>query len=117
MGAGFPILCRTYKTDVGLYRDKTGTGFICLGGVNGSSYGLDVIAVLHRKGLKPESLHALLHILHKRQSLAALNGNIVGIVKHNQLSQPQSVCQGKAFRGNTKSTVLAADVPTSIPTR
>ena len=101
MSAGLALLSRAAVADLGLNRNKGRTRGIRLCLLDGSADGIQVIAVLHSQQLESKRLHALLHVLRKCDVRASLNGNLIGIVEHDQLAKAQGPCQGKCLGGNT----------------
>ena len=93
MSAGLALLSRAAVADLGLNRDEGRTCGICLCLLDGLADGIQVIAVLHGQQLESKCLHALLYILCKCDVRASLNGNLIGIVEHDQLAKAQGSCQ------------------------
>ena len=95
------LLCRTAIADLGMNNDYRRSVCVCLGCLNSCSDGVKIISVLYLKYAEAVCFHALCHIFPERNVCISLNGNIVGVIDHDQLSKSQSTCQRESLRGKS----------------
>ena len=60
-----------------------------------------VVAVFNLRNVPAISLKAFHHVLCKRNVSAALNGDMVAVIKQDQLRKPHRSRKGRRFRCNT----------------
>ena len=100
VGGSLALLGGTAVADLGADGEEGRMLLVCLCLLNGLANSRQIVAVLHGDGLEPESLHALLHILGKGKIRTALNGDIVAVVKNDELGKSQCPRQRECLGGN-----------------
>ena len=98
--ACLPFLCRAAGADLRLDLDHGRTGGIRLGLLNGCENGSGIISVLYTKSLETKGFKTLLYGFAEGDIGPALDGNVIGIIKYDQLGQSQGSGQREGFVGN-----------------
>ena len=100
MCAGFTLFCRAAVTNLRLNRDEGRMFFVSLGRFNSFANSFQIIAIFYSQRLETESLHTFFHIFREGNIRAAFDGNLIGIIKHNQFGEAERTSQREGFRRN-----------------
>ena len=101
MSGSLALLCRAAIADLCANDDHRWPLRICLSGLKGCADGVKIIAILYPEYAEAVCLHALCHILRKSDICVSLDGDLIGIVDHDQFPKPKSTCQRECFRGKS----------------
>ena len=85
--ACFSLFCRASVTDLCLDRNKGRMLCICLCSLDGSADGVSICTILDHDRLEAECTHTLLNILAECNIGASFDGDPVGIIQYDQLSE------------------------------
>ena len=100
VGARLAFFGGAAEADLRFDRDEGRPLLVCLRLFDRLADGGEIRTVLDRERLEAEGRHALFHVFGKGEVGAALDGNVVAVVEHDELVEGERACEREDFGGD-----------------